>query len=83
MESPLSGDQLSVGSNNDGVQQAKVGDARGEPFNVAYVAAVALAEDDGGDRHRADAVRMAMRGLPARLFICSVRAGLLPKLIDT
>jgi hypothetical protein len=78
VESPLSGDQLSVGSNNDGVQQAKVGDARGEPFNVAYVAAVALAEDD-----RADAVRMAMRGLPARLFICSVRAGLLPKLIDT
>ena len=83
MESPLSRDPLSVGSNNDGVQQAKIGDVRGEPFNVAHVAAVAVAKDDGGDRHRADAVRMAMRASRPRFFSYSFRADLAANLIDT
>src|SRR5262249_44641401 len=50
LKTALARDQLSVRGDDDGMQEPDVLDAGGEPFNVAEIATMALADDDLLDR---------------------------------
>ena len=51
-QTALASDEMPVERNRDGLQQADLGDAGGKALDIAHIAAVALADDDVGDRYR-------------------------------